>query len=102
MGAVRVNVTYTELENENGWPVNGVIVTCERCGHEVEVYGTSERSVTRGCATLREECPRGESNHYDEDAATDDGEEFRCGRWIEDEVLTPIMEETTFDWSEEG
>jgi hypothetical protein len=39
-------------------------VKCERCGHEVEVYGTSETSARRGAVMLAEECPKGEKNYY--------------------------------------
>lgn len=44
--------------------VDGVQVTCSRCGHYTESYGTEERSVSRSLALLREECPRGEKNFY--------------------------------------
>lgn len=53
-------------------PREGVCVACTRCGHEVEVAGTSERSVRRGLATLRDECPKDETNFYvTEDDDTD-------------------------------
>ena len=67
---MRVTATAeeTELEGENDSghpiPIDSLIVTCERCGHTVEVYGTSSRSARRGAAMLREECPYGESNFY--------------------------------------
>lgn len=44
--------------------VEGVRVTCSRCGHEVESYGTGEASVRRCLALMREECPNKESNYY--------------------------------------
>lgn len=48
--------------------VDGVEVTCQRCGHCTESYGTDEPSILRSLALLREECPNGESNFYvDED-----------------------------------
>ena len=63
---VRVTVEEIELDGDKGGrgEVPSVRVTCARCSHEVEVYGTSDDSVTRGCVMLREECPRGESNFY--------------------------------------
>ena len=57
-------VSYEELENENGHPVEGVAVTCSRCGHQTESFGTGDASVRRCLALLREECPRGESHFY--------------------------------------
>jgi hypothetical protein len=44
--------------------VEGVVATCGKCGHEAESFGTSEASVRRCLALLREECPRGEGNFY--------------------------------------
>ena len=44
--------------------IEGVVVTCSRCGNWEESYGTSEASVRRCCALLREGCPLGESNFY--------------------------------------
>ncbi len=41
-----------------------VTVCCGRCDHEVTIYGHSEASVRRGCATLRDECPHAEENFY--------------------------------------
>ena len=64
MAKVEVRVEEVELENEHEIPVASVRVTCGRCGHAVEIYGTSEASVRRGCVMLREECPRDENNFY--------------------------------------
>ena len=65
---VEVAVKEVVLQNEDGYTVMGVEVTCSRCDHCVEVFGTSERSIRRGCVMLREECPQGEENFYtDED-----------------------------------
>lgn len=60
---VECEVEAVELEGDHA-TVDGVCATCTRCGHEVEVFGTSERSVRRGLATMREECPEGEDNFY--------------------------------------
>jgi DNA polymerase III subunit epsilon len=64
MAEVPVDVEEVELENERGVKIDGVKITCGRCDHEVEVFGTSEASVKRGCAMLRDECPLGERNFY--------------------------------------
>ena len=61
---VRVEIDDTQLIGSNGTTVDGVEVYCPRCGHSVEVYGTTEASVRRGCAMLREECPEDEENYY--------------------------------------
>ena len=61
---VPCSVSHEELENENGCPVDGVVVSCSRCGHQTESFGTGDASVRRCLALLREECPRGEHNFY--------------------------------------
>lgn len=62
---VDVEIHQIELENDEGRPVDGICVVCERCGHEVEVFGTTGASARRGAAMLREECPEGKNNYYD-------------------------------------
>lgn len=57
------SVDQTTLEGDYG-EVDGVEVTCSRCGHTTESYGTSEASVKRCLVLLREECPRRENNFY--------------------------------------
>lgn len=47
----------------------GVMVSCSRCKQFYEADGTSDRSVRRCLAMLREDCPNGERNWY-----ADDGE----------------------------
>lgn len=42
----------------------GVEVECPRCGHIVEAYGRSTRSVARCLVYMREECPKNERNYY--------------------------------------
>ena len=61
---VDVEVEETSLENENGRLIDSVVAVCTRCHHEVESYGTSERSVRRCLALMREQCPDGEQNYY--------------------------------------
>lgn len=54
---VECEVEEIEMEGDHGGTVPGVCVTCGRCRHQVEVFGTSDRSVRRGLVMLREECP---------------------------------------------
>lgn len=60
---VKCDVEEVELDGDYA-AVDGLQVTCTRCNHQVEVYGTSSASVRRACVMLSEECPRGESNFY--------------------------------------
>lgn len=60
---VKCEVEEVTLEGDCG-EVEGVCVRCGRCDHEVEVFGTSARSVRRGLMMLREDCPQGEDNYY--------------------------------------
>jgi hypothetical protein len=61
---VLCEASETELEGDYVDWVEGVCVVCSRCGHETEACGTSDASIRRCLVTLREECPRGESNLY--------------------------------------
>jgi hypothetical protein len=45
--------------------VVGVKAICTKCHHETESRGTSDASVRRCLALLREECPQGEHNFYE-------------------------------------
>ena len=65
MTLVKFEVHQETLDGDNG-PVEGVVVICSKCGHEVEVFGTGENSILRGAATLRAECPLSEQNYYEE------------------------------------
>ncbi len=67
MDRVKCSVEEADLKNETGQDIPGVIVTCERCDHFTESYGTTERSIKRCLALLREECPNGEENYYTTD-----------------------------------
>jgi hypothetical protein len=61
---VTCNIKSAALENEDGYPVDGVVAVCCRCGHSTESFGTSDASVRRCLALMREECPNGERNFY--------------------------------------
>jgi hypothetical protein len=60
---VLCEVEETELDGDYS-TVEGVCATCSRCGHETESYGTTDASVKRCLAMLRDECPNGERNFY--------------------------------------
>ena len=74
MSKVECEVRPCQVENSRGILVDGVIAECSRCGHATESVGTSERSVRRCLAMMREECPEDEENFYvaDEDSFTGD------------------------------
>jgi hypothetical protein len=64
MGRVTTTTSYVNLDGDYS-QIEGVEVTCDRCGHSEESFGTSSDSLRR-CATLmRENCPRGERNFYE-------------------------------------
>ena len=61
---VPVSVDHTTLQNDSGHDIDGLVVTCSRCGDFIEVFGTSEASASAGAVLLRESCGRGEKNLY--------------------------------------
>jgi len=63
---VAVEINEEEVEGDYG-NVDGLRLTCDRCGHYVEVCGTGDSSAKRGAKMLRDECPNGEGNYYDVD-----------------------------------
>lgn len=64
MTKVSTTTSYVDLDGDYG-SVDGVEVTCERCGHSEESFGTDEPSLKRCAYLLRENCPRAENNYYD-------------------------------------
>lgn len=64
---VKADVNTIDLEGDHGNIVAGVCAECSRCGHETHSFGTSEASVRRCLVLLREECPKGERNFYEEE-----------------------------------
>lgn len=64
MPRVTTTTNYVDLDGDYG-TVEGVEVTCDRCGHSEESYGTDEPSLRRCAHLLRENCPRAESNFYE-------------------------------------
>lgn len=65
---VECDVDYVILENDDGIEIESVCLTCTRCDHETESFGTSDASIRRCLVLMREECPNNEENWY----ATDD------------------------------
>jgi len=65
-GIVLCTVDYVDIDTDSGWR-EGVEVTCNRCGHVTESFGTDSDSNRRCLALMQEECPRGESNWYQEE-----------------------------------
>lgn len=61
---VECEVEYVPLEGDNGRQIDGVVVTCSRCGEERESYGDGEKSIRRCFVLLREYCPKHEANFY--------------------------------------
>jgi hypothetical protein len=63
---VPCEIGETELENDFGRMIDGVEAVCTRCGHCTESFGTSDASIARCLALMREECPKNERNFYEE------------------------------------
>lgn len=61
---VECEVEEIEMKNERGGVQPGVRVTCSRCHHVQESFGTSVKSVTRCFFLLKETCPNDERNFY--------------------------------------
>jgi hypothetical protein len=57
------SVQETELDGDYG-TVDGIQLTCLRCGHVTESFGTSDAGTRRCLALMREECPRGNAGYY--------------------------------------
>jgi hypothetical protein len=66
MIAISVTIDEIELDGDGGGGgvIPGLLLTCDKCGHTVEVYGTSGVSARRGAIMLRDECPDGDDNFY--------------------------------------
>lgn len=55
------------IDNQYGIPRPGVKAVCTKCGHEVQSFGRSEKSIKRCLAVMCEECPNDEDNWYEEE-----------------------------------
>jgi len=54
---IECRLELVELENDNGREVDGIVVTCSRCGQKTQSYGQGPNSVKRCLALMREKCP---------------------------------------------
>ncbi len=63
MAEIKCEVSHGDV-TEGDQTREGVTVTCGECGHKVQSFGTTERSIRRCFFLLKEECPRGENNFY--------------------------------------
>ncbi len=64
MARVSTTISYVEVEGDFGF-VEGVEVTCDKCGHSEKSGGTEDPSLRRCAFLLKENCPWGENNYYD-------------------------------------
>jgi hypothetical protein len=63
MAKISTTTSYVDLDGDYG-TVEGVEVTCGRCGHSEESFGVDEPSLRRCAYLLRDNCPRNENNFY--------------------------------------
>ncbi len=62
---VECEVAEVDIDNEDtGQVQEGVLLTCSRCDHMEESFGTSEKSVRRCLVLMRENCEFNEENFY--------------------------------------
>jgi len=62
---MRIKATVEEIELEGDHAtIPSLQVTCSRCGHSVDVFGTSEASAKRGAVMLAEECPQAAGRNF--------------------------------------
>ncbi|WP_426129785.1 hypothetical protein [Pararhizobium sp. PWRC1-1] len=64
MTKVTLDIEHADLDGSYS-TVEGIRVNCTKCGHSVEVFGTSDASARRAAVMMKEECPLGLSNYYD-------------------------------------
>ena len=64
MARIVANVSFEEIENDEGRYIDGCRVTCSKCSYSVEVFGDGDASQRRGAVMLHEECPLKENNFY--------------------------------------
>lgn len=66
-GSVACSVNFVDLEGDFDNYIEGVEVTCSRCGHSTVSYGVSDSSIKRCLALMGKDCPRAESNWYEQE-----------------------------------
>jgi hypothetical protein len=72
---VTASIETVMLESTNHYgetmEVPSVQATCSQCDHQTESYGTGGDSRRRCLALLRDECPMGERNWYEDEDGDD-------------------------------
>lgn len=63
MAKVSTTTDYVDVDGDYG-SVDGVRVTCDKCGHYEESGGTHDSSIRRCAALLNDNCPENENNFY--------------------------------------
>ncbi len=66
---VPCSIDETTLDGDYG-EVEGVCAECSRCSHTTESFGTGDASRRRCLALMRDECPNGEANYYEDSDGT--------------------------------
>lgn len=64
MARVTTTTDDIDVDGDYGGSVDGVEVTCDRCGHSEQCAVTHEGSLRHCAFLIREDCPRGENNFY--------------------------------------
>ena len=64
MHRIEVAVTQTNIDNQDGYPVPGLVLECQQCGHTVDVFGTGTASAKRGAVKLKDECPQAPGQYF--------------------------------------
>ena len=63
MAKITTTTHYVDVDGDYG-SVEGVEVTCDKCGHSEQSGGTHDGSLSRCAYLLRENCPLEEKNFY--------------------------------------
>jgi|GEM_PF-1146207 len=67
---VRVKVEVEETTVQGDFTeVDGLVVTCDKYGYQIEVGGIGNASAKAAGAKLRMDCPQGETNFYEVEEA---------------------------------
>jgi hypothetical protein len=61
---VHCDIFHEALTDSHGHTHGGIVAECSSCGHITESFGTTEASIRRCFALMREQCPRGLNNFY--------------------------------------
>lgn len=63
-GYSQVECQVEDWEDDEGNRQHGVEVTCSKCGHATQSYGSEIKSIKRCLYLMHDTCPEGESNFY--------------------------------------